>query len=194
MVIFDVNQLTMPFRKNRYFWIIAAVSLILDQLTKYLVVQNFALSETLPLIPGIFNLTYVTNTGAAFSLFSKGGVWLRWLSLAVSLGLMGLAWFGSRLKPIEQLGYGFILGGALGNGIDRFFNDCIVNGKQLTCVVDFLEFPIVKFPVLVNFRHIQLVPFPVFNFADVFINLGIICLLIISFRQSRPPGAQSHRQ
>lgn len=182
----------MPFRKNRYFWVIAAVSLIVDQLTKYLVVQNFALYESLPLIPNIFHLTYVLNSGAAFSLFSQGGVWLRWLSLAVSLGLIGLAWFGSRLKPIEQLGYGFILGGALGNGIDRFFNDCIVNGKHLTCVVDFLEFPIVKFPVLVDFRHIQLAPFPVFNFADVFINLGIICLLIISFRQS-PPAANSNR-
>lgn len=176
----------MAFRKNRYFWFIAVISLILDQLTKYLVVQNFALYESLPLIPGIFHLTYVTNTGAAFSLFSQSGVWLRWLSLAVSLGLMALAWFGSRLKRIEQLGYGFILGGALGNGIDRFFNDCLVNGKALTCVVDFLEFPIVRIPIIVNFRHIHFAPFPVFNFADVFINIGIICLLIFSFWQSHP--------
>ncbi|HBL61258.1 MAG TPA: signal peptidase II, partial [Cyanobacteria bacterium UBA8803] len=45
--------------KNRRFWVAAAVSLILDQLTKYLVVQNFKLTETLPLWPGVFHLTYV---------------------------------------------------------------------------------------------------------------------------------------
>ncbi|HBB34444.1 MAG TPA: hypothetical protein DC064_22305 [Cyanobacteria bacterium UBA9273] len=146
--------------KNRRFWVAAAVSLILDQLTKYLVVQNFKLTETLPLWPGVFHLTYVTNTGAAFSLFSQGGGWLRWLSLVVSLGLMALAWFGPALNTFEQLGYGFILGGALGNGIDRF---------AAGYVVDFLDFRLIKFPV--------------FNLADVFINVGIICLLIASFRQ-----------
>lgn len=148
--------------KNRFFWVAAVVSLILDQLTKYLVVQNFKLHQSLPLLPGVFHLTYVTNTGAAFSLF-QGGVWLRWLSLFVSLGLMAFAWFGPQINQFEQLGYGFILGGALGNGIDRF-----VSGS----VVDFLEFRLIKFPV--------------FNLADTFINVGIICLIIASFRQAPP--------
>jgi len=138
-------------------------------------VQNFELRETLPLLPGIFNLTYVTNTGAAFSLFQGVG-WLRWLSLIVSIGLMAFAWFGPLLKSIEQLGLGLILGGALGNGIDRFFNTCTVDGQVLTCVVDFL--------------HFSLIQFPVFNFADVSINLGIICLLITSFRH-QPPASNN---
>lgn len=155
--------------KNRFFWVAALVSLILDQLTKYWVVQNFKLSETLPLLPGVFHFTYVTNTGAAFSLFNQGGGWLRWLSLAVSLGLIALAWFGPWLGKFEQLGYGFILGGAMGNGIDRF-----VAGY----VVDFLDFRLIKFPV--------------FNLADVFINIGIICLLIASFWHK--PGASNSRQ
>lgn len=144
--------------KNRLFWVAAIVSLVLDQLTKYWIVQNFNLTETHPLLPGVFHLTYVTNTGAAFSLFTGKVEWLRWLSLGVSLGLMALAWFGGTLSIFEQLGYGLILGGALGNGIDRF-----VAGS----VVDFLDF--------------RLIQFPVFNLADVFINIGIICLLIGTF-------------
>lgn len=153
--------------KNRLFWIAAIISFVLDQLTKYWVVQNFNLTETQPLLLGVFHLTYVTNTGAAFSLLSGNVAWLRWLSLAVSLGLMALAWFGGALSTLEQLGYGLILGGALGNGIDRF-----VVGK----VIDFLDF--------------RLIQFPVFNFADVFINFGIVCLLIATFY---PATASSRR-
>ncbi|MDY6803946.1 MAG: signal peptidase II [Cyanobacteriota bacterium] len=153
--------------KNPLFWLSAVVSIILDHLTKFLVVQNFQLTrppETLPLWEGVFHFTYVTNTGAAFSLFSNGGVyWLRWLSLIVSLALMAWAWFGPEFPRWEQLGYGLILGGALGNGIDRFL---------LGYVVDFLDF--------------RLINFPVFNLADVFINIGIVCLLIATFRSGPP--------
>ncbi|HEY9665950.1 MAG TPA: signal peptidase II [Coleofasciculaceae cyanobacterium] len=155
--------------KNRLFWIVAAIGLILDQLSKYLIVQNFALGETLPLWQGVFHFTYVRNTGAAFSLFSQGGGWLRWLSLIVSLGLIALAWFGPKLTPFEQLGYSFILGGALGNGIDRFVN---------SYVVDFLDFRLIRFPV--------------FNLADVFINIGIVCLVIASFRHQPPASNSRH--
>lgn len=155
--------------KNRLFWLVAIVSLILDQLTKYIVVQNFKLGETLGLWQGVFHFTYVTNTGAAFSLFRQGGGWLRWLSLAVSIGLIALAWFGPKMKTFEQLGYSFILGGALGNGIDRFLSGS---------VVDFLDF--------------RLIQFPIFNLADVFINVGIICLLIASFSPS--PGSSNSRR
>ncbi|MGL4503782.1 MAG: signal peptidase II [Planktothrix sp.] len=154
----------MRFKKNSNFWIVALVSLIVDHLTKFWVVQNFELGETLPLWPDVFHLTYVTNTGAAFSLFSNGGIlWLRWLSLLVSLGLMAMAWFGPRLQRWEEVGYGLILGGALGNGIDRF-----VSGH----VVDFLDF--------------RLINFPVFNLADISINIGIWCLIIATFTQLKP--------
>lgn len=153
----------MKFKKNPLFWIVAAVSLVLDQLTKLWVVQNFELRETWPIWNGVFHFTFVTNTGAAFSLFSNNGGWLRWLSLAVSLGLIALAWSGGRMNRWEQVGFGLILAGALGNGIDRF-----MTGE----VIDFLDF--------------RLINFPVFNLADVSINIGIICLLIVAFRESRP--------
>ncbi len=152
-------NLKLRFKKNSLFWIAAIISIVLDHLTKFWVVQNFQLEESLALWPGVFHFTYVTNTGAAFSLFSNGGVyWLRWLSLIVSLGLMAWAWFGPKFNLWEQIGYVLILGGALGNGVDRF-----VSGY----VVDFL--------------HFRLIDFPVFNVADVSINFGIICLLIATF-------------
>ena len=154
----------MRFKKNWNFWIVALVSLIMDHLTKLWVVQNFEPGETLPLWHSVFHLTYVTNTGAAFSLFSNGGIlWLRWLSLLVSLGLMAMAWFGPRQHRWEQIGYGLILGGALGNGIDRF-----ISGH----VVDFLDF--------------RLINFPIFNLADLSINIGIWFLIIATFTQLKP--------
>jgi signal peptidase II len=151
--------------KNRLFWIVAFVGLVLDQLTKLWVAQSFAtVGDTVPLWEGVFHFTYVHNTGAAFNLFDEGVHWLRWLSLLVSIGLIALAWFNLRLDKLEQLGYGFILAGALGNGIDRFL---------FGYVVDFLDF--------------RLINFPVFNLADVSINLGIIFLLIASFRPTPRP-------
>ena len=58
--------------KNNFFWIAALISLVSDWLTKNWVIQNFKIGETLNLLPGVFHFTYVTNTGAAFSLFSQG--------------------------------------------------------------------------------------------------------------------------
>ncbi len=146
--------------KNRLFWITAFIGLMIDQVTKYWVVESFDLGETTALWEGVFHFTFVTNTGAAFSLFSNSGGWLKWLSLIVSIGLVILAWVGPVMNAWEQAGFGFILGGALGNGLDRF-----ASGE----VVDFLDF--------------RLINFPIFNMADVFINIGIICILITAFQQ-----------
>lgn len=146
-------------KKNPLFWLIAIAFLVFDQITKYLVIQDFAeVGDTYPLWEGVFHFTYVRNTGAAFSVFSGGVHWLRWLSLIVSLGLIAYGLFGNRLSKLEQIAYGFILAGAMGNGIDRFL---------FGFVVDFLDF--------------RLINFPVFNIADVAINLGILFLLITSF-------------
>jgi signal peptidase II len=145
--------------KNRQFWIAALIAFFLDQITKYWILQSFQLKQTQALIAGVFHFTYVRNYGAAFSILDGQVESLRWLSLIVSLGLIALALFAPELSLWDRLGYGFILGGAMGNGIDRFV---------LGYVVDFLDF--------------RLINFPVFNFADVFINVGIACLLIGSFQ------------
>ncbi|MGB5636885.1 MAG: signal peptidase II [Waterburya sp.] len=152
-------------RQKRSFWLIAIVGIIFDQITKYLIVQNFAtVGDTLPLWQDIFHFTYVINTGAAFSFFRGQVDILRWISLIVSLILIIFIWYTPRLSLIEQLGYGFILSGAIGNGIDRFL---------FGYVVDFLDF--------------RLINFPVFNLADVAINIGVLLLLIAGFTTpSRP--------
>ncbi len=163
------------FSNNRYFWIAALAGLVLDRLSKFWLLYAFSLKlpppdltrealdrytqDLLPVIPGVFHLTYALNKGAAFSMFSNGVGWLRWLSFGVSIALLVLAWFGPKLSRWEQVGYGLILSGALGNGIDRFI---------WGYVVDFLNFRLIRFPV--------------FNIADTLINVGLACLLIAAFR------------
>lgn len=145
--------------KNKLFWLVAITGLIIDQITKYLIVIEFKeVGVTLPLWEGVFHFTYVQNTGAAFSFFQGGAVWLRWLSLFVSLALIVYA-LSDKLSKFEQIGYGFILAGAIGNGIDRFL---------FGYVVDFLDF--------------RLINFPVFNVADMCINLGIASLIYAIFK------------
>ncbi|MEM9088899.1 MAG: signal peptidase II [Cyanobacteria bacterium P01_F01_bin.53] len=141
--------------KNALFWLIAIVGVILDQLTKQWVMGSFDLGESITILPGVLNFTYVTNPGAAWSLFSESGDWLKWLSMVVSLVLAIYGGVGRFPHRWEAAGYGFVLSGAFGNGIDRW-----LFGE----VVDFLQ----VFPVT---------GFPVFNLADIWINVGIICLL-----------------
>ena len=157
------------FRRKRSFILVAVLGIIFDQLTKYIVVQNFPeLGDTFPLWQDVFHFTYVINTGAAFSFFRGQVEILRWISLIVSIILIIFVWYSPRLSFLEQLGYGFILSGAVGNGIDRFL---------FGYVVDFLDF--------------RLINFPVFNIADVAINIGVIILLIGSFKTSSKPDRQN---
>ncbi len=158
------NQLL---QQKRIFWVIAILGIIFDQLTKYLVAVSFTeLGDTFPLWQNVFHFTYVINTGAAFSFFRGQVDYLRWISLIVSVALIIFVWYTPRLTLVEQLGYGFILAGAIGNGIDRFL---------FGHVVDFLDF--------------RLINFPVFNLADVAINIGVFFLLIASFS-----GPSKHKQ
>ena len=150
--------------RNPAFWLIVIAGIVLDQLTKYWTVQTLPLNQPgLEVIPGVLNFFHTTNPGAAWSLFSENGEWLRWLSLLVSLGLAIMGLTARWPDRWEEIGYGFILSGAFGNGIDRF-----LKGE----VVDFLQvFPATRFPV--------------FNLADVWINIGFICLLRVLLRDAK---------
>jgi signal peptidase II len=150
--------------RNYYFWMAAIVNILIDIFSKQAIVHHLHERQTISLIPNIFHFTYIRNTGAAFSLF-QGHEWLRWLSLIVSLILIALGIFKSFTNVWEQSGLGLILAGAAGNGIDR-----ILYGS----VVDFID--------------LRLINFAIFNWADISINLGIICLLIHNFRY--PPRQQ----
>jgi len=148
---------------NSLYWTAAILGLVLDQASKYLVVQYLKGIRSFPIIDGIFHLTYATNTGAAFSLFSGQIDWLKWVSMIVSLGLVAFGILAKNLNRWEQVGYGFILAGAAGNGIDRF-----VAGY----VVDFID--------------IRLIRFAIFNIADVSINVGLACLAIAVLFATKP--------
>ena len=152
-------------RRKRSFWLVAIIGIIIDQLTKYIVVQKFAeIGDTFPIWQNVFHFTYVINTGAAFSFFRGQVEILRWISLLVSLILIIFVWYSPKISRLEQYGYGFILAGAIGNGIDRFL---------FGYVVDFLDF--------------RLINFPVFNIADVAINIGVLILIIVSFAPASKP-------
>lgn len=147
--------------RNRGFWIAAAVGVIVDRISKLWVMESFKLGESREVLPGVLNFTYVVNEGAAFSLFQRAA-WLPWLSLVASVAIVVYVNGSRSLTRGQRLGWGLILSGAFGNGIDRFL---------FSHVVDFLETKFIQFPV--------------FNIADMLINLGVACLFIELLRN--PP-------
>jgi signal peptidase II len=145
--------------RNTYFWMAAIGNIIIDMLSKRAIVEHLRVERTsIPIIPNVFHFTYIRNHGAAFSIF-EGHQWLGWLSLFVTTVLVAIGIFKNFNHILEQLGFGLILAGAAGNGIDRLF----FGGS----VVDFIDLRIINFAI--------------FNWADISINVGIFCLLLHSF-------------
>jgi len=134
---------------------LAGLVVVIDQLSKAWVREQLLPGLASPLLPGLLQLRWVRNSGAAFSLFTDATGLLGLLSLAVAIGLVGWLWRAPRLSFWQGLALAFLLGGTVGNGIDRW---------RLGHVTDFLE----------------LVPisFPIFNGADVAINLAVACFAI----------------
>jgi signal peptidase II len=149
---------------------LSVLVIVIDQLTKWLVSSQFELRETLAVMPS-FNLTLAHNYGAAFSFLAGAGGWQRWFftGLALIVSLVLIIWL-KRLKAsakLEAFSLAMILGGALGNLIDR-----VAYGY----VVDFLD-------VYYGTYH-----WPAFNIADSAICLGAILLIVDSFtKKSETP-------
>ena len=129
--------------------LIAAVLVAVDQLVKYLVMTRIPLGEHVPFIPYILDLTYVTNTGAAFSIFSEHTWALAVVSLVMSILLAAALWMNLFRHPLGKLPLTLLLAGAVGNLIDRAFRGFVVD----------------MFNVL--FMH-----FAVFNVADICVVVG----------------------
>ncbi|MBQ9842823.1 MAG: signal peptidase II [Oscillospiraceae bacterium] len=142
----------------RYFLMLASIAGItaLDQWTKALTLARIPLYGHVPVIDGLFHLTYVQNTGAAFSSF-EGMQWLFALIFAVFTVWLLWEFSGKRLpfKPLDRALIVAIYAGGLGNMIDRL---------RLGFVVDMIE--------------VDFINFPVFNVADCFITCGCIALLL----------------
>ncbi len=151
--------------KPHYIWLFIAALLVgLDRLTKWMVVSNLELKETINLIKigntEVLNIFYCLNDGAAFSKLSGRRVLLIVFTSAVIIALLYMMLSGKVKRHIHIAAFGLVIGGGVGNLIDRIFNDGLV--------VDFIDF--------------KLINFPVFNVADIcaVCGAGIVLLSIIA--------------
>ena len=164
-----------PERQTVLFTVLFLLVIILDQLTKLWVVQNFVLYESREIIGGLFNLTYLTNTGAAFGILAGHPAWWRQcFFISVALAALVAIYILHRKISHESRWYtvslAMIAGGAVGNLIDRI---------RLGSVVDFLDF-------YFSSHH-----WPAFNVADSAITVGVTIFLVIGFMQSRAESEQA---
>lgn len=152
-------------------WALALVVLIVDFASKQAVRLHWPIGTVIP-VTDFFNFVSARNPGAAFSMLADAGGWQRYfflgLALVVSAVLMWMLL--SPLRRREALAYSLILGGALGNAIDR-----LLFGE----VTDFLDF------------HASGMHWPAFNAADVAITVGAACLILSAFGSNAAPHAAS---
>tara|TARA_Y100001968_G_scaffold110207_1_gene99722 strand:- start:420 stop:872 length:453 start_codon:yes stop_codon:yes gene_type:complete len=129
--------------------------ILLDQVSKFLVLSTLGFERSKNIIPNLLNFTLVKNKGAAFSLFSNSTNILTIVSFITSLFLITIILRSPPRSYWNFIGFAYLLGGTVGNGIDRLFKGY---------VLDFLD----------------LVPidFPIFNVADISINIALICFII----------------
>ncbi len=151
--------------------LVVCVIVSLDQFTKAYIADTMSLHESIPIIPGFFNLTYIRNPGAAFGIMGTTSSGFRlvffFLTSLFALGLLMTIFL--RLDPADwwgQLTIASIFGGAIGNFIDRL---------QYGEVIDFLDF------------HVKGYHWPAFNVADMAISIGVCSLLVLFAFEKRKP-------
>ena len=157
--------------------VITPVIIVMDQFTKYLVVQHFRLGETVPIFSGFFNFTYIRNTGAAFGIFAGSHPSFR-VPFFVAVPLIALVAIGYIFKKIGDSdlklssALSLVIGGAIGNLIDRV---------QLGYVVDFLDFHW-------SYQY----HFPAFNVADsaICVGVGVLMLDLLNQKDSQSNGEE----
>ena len=143
-----------------YFLSLSIFIILIDQYTKYLMFYNYKLFINKDFL--LFRLDFVKNYGAAFNLFSGSRVFLSFISFIFSILLIYFIVRKKDLKLIDLYSYSFILGGTIGNGIDRLYKGFVV-----------------------DFINLNIINFPVFNIADISINIGFIFLLYNIFKNNR---------
>jgi signal peptidase II len=168
--------MTGPKRGRAASWLLVSVLVVLaDQASKYYITQNFGEFEHITLLP-VLDITRMHNVGAAFSFLASASGWQRWVFIGlagvVSVGIIvWLLRLRERANGLLACGLALVLGGALGNVIDRI---------RLGYVVDFIHF------------HWDRAYFPAFNVADSAITVGAACLLLDAlFEGKRKPDANS---
>lgn len=137
------------------YYALAILVIILDQASKWAVAKFMEIGETIPLWEGVFHLTSHRNAGAAFGILQNQ----RWFFIVITFAVIaGLIFYLRRTRanqPLLSTGLAFILGGAIGNFIDRLF-----------------------FGKVVDFFHFVLIDFPIFNIADSAITIGVSLIIL----------------
>ena len=143
-----------------YFFSLSIFIVLIDQFTKYLIFYNYKNYLNKDFI--LFKLDFVKNYGAAFNIFSGSRVFLSLISIFFSILLIYLIFRKNTLNTFDLFSYSFILGGTIGNGIDRIYRGFVV-----------------------DFINLNIINFPLFNIADISINIGFIILLYNIFKNNR---------
>ena len=143
-----------------YFLSLSFFIILIDQFSKYLMFYNYKKFINKDFL--LFRLDFVKNYGAAFNIFSGNRVFLSLISIIFSILLIYLILRKNTLKQIDLFAYSFLLGGTTGNGIDRIFNGFVI-----------------------DFINLNIINFPVFNVADISINIGFIFLIYKIFKNKQ---------
>jgi len=144
-------------QKKIYFLSLSSFIVLIDQFTKYLMLNNYEIFMNKDFV--LFRLDFVKNYGAAFNIFSGSRIFLSFISVVFSISIFYLILSKNTLNLSTLYSYSFILGGTIGNGIDRIFKGFVI-----------------------DFINLNTINFPVFNIADISINIGFIFLLYSIFK------------
>tara|TARA_B100002051_G_scaffold269494_1_gene300938 strand:+ start:635 stop:1093 length:459 start_codon:yes stop_codon:yes gene_type:complete len=143
-----------------YFLSLSIFIILVDQITKYLMSYNHKILLNKDFL--LFKLDFIKNYGAAFNIFSGSRIFLSLISIIFSIILIYLILRKNTLNSFNLYSYSFILGGTVGNGIDRIFKGFVV-----------------------DFINLNFINFPVFNIADISINIGFFLLIYNIFKNNR---------
>ena len=137
--------------------ILVSIVFTLDQISKYFISLNYEYFLNKNIF--IFSINYVRNYGAAFNIFEGNRIFLSSISILSSIILIYFIFIKERLNPLDRYGLSLILAGSLGNGIDRMIKGYVI-----------------------DFINLKLFDFPIFNIADIAINIGCIILIFNYFK------------
>ena len=147
-------------QKKIYFLCLSIFIVLIDQFAKYLIFYNKKLFINKDFL--LFKLDFIKNYGAAFNIFSGSRIFLSLISILFSILLIYLIFRKNTLNLLDLYSYSFILGGTIGNGIDRIHKGFVI-----------------------DFINLNIINFPVFNIADISINIGFIVLLYNIYKNNR---------
>lgn len=136
------------------YYLLSFIIVLIDQVSKYLTQAYVDLGQQVEWIPGLLSVTHIHNTGAAWSIL-EGQMWFFYIVTVIVVVMIIYYMQQMKDEPLLKTGLAFILGGALGNFIDRLLHQYVIDMIQL----DFIDFPI-------------------FNLADTALTIGVILLFI----------------